>query len=245
MDRVRPVKPTMPMNAFPPGGPPGMPPGGGYPPPGGGGGYPPGGGGWGTPPPGGGGWGTPPPGGGYMPPAAPPPKSKTGMYVGIGCGCLLLLVCVIGGVLYGTGSIASLLGPGEEVVSMPITLGQPFSLTYVQSGSQKYEAWLEVDVDYSAGYNLTGTILLSENGSPFGQYTLAEDGQGSPITERSSSKRVSWVTTNLGGNGSAEGKVSLFPIPARSSGAQVTLSGTIHASPGTSGSVRLFVAERD
>lgn len=242
------VKPTMPMNAFPPGGPPGIPPGGGYPPPGGGGGYPPppgGGGGWGTPPPGGG-WGGPPSGPGYGPPAPPPPqKSKTGMYVGIGCGCLVLLGCIIGGVLLATGGMSSLFGPGEEVVSMPITVGQPFSLTYVQDGSQKYEAWLEVDVDYTVGYSLTGTILLSENGTAFGQYTLAEDGEGSPITERSSSKRVSWVTTNLGGSGSAEGKVALFPIPARASGGQVTISGTINASPGTSGAIRLFVAKRD
>lgn len=247
LDRVRAVKPTMPMSPFPPGGPPGIPPGGGYPPPGGGGFPPPGGGGgWGTPPPGGGGWGTPPPGGGFPPPAvAPPPKSKTGLYVGLGCGCLLLLACVIGGVLYAAGGMHGLLGPGEEVVSTPIVFGQPFSLTYVQSGSQKYEAWIEVDVDYTAGYNLTGTILMSENGSPFGQYTLAEDGEGSPVAERRTDKRVGWEATNLAGSGSAEGKVSIFPIPARTSGAQITLSGTIHASPGTSGSVRLFVAERN
>lgn len=222
------------------------PPGGGFPPPGGGGFPPPGGGGggWGTPPPGGG--FPPPPGGGaFPPPAAPPQKSKTGLYVGLGCGCLLLVACIIGGVLFATGGMSGLFGPGEEVVSTPIVLGQPFSLTYVQSGSQKYEAWIEVDVDYTAGYSLSGTILLSENGTPFGQYTLAEDGEGSPVSERNNSKRVNWVTTNLGGSGSAEGMVSLFPIPARSSGAQVTLSGTIHASPGTSGSVRLFVAKRD
>lgn len=237
----RPVKPTMPMNAFPPGGPPGMPPGGG--------GYPPSGGGWGPPPPGGssGGWGTPPPGGGgYGPPsAAPPPakKSRTGLYIGLGCGCMVLLSCVIGAIVVATSG--SLFGPGEEVVSTPITVGQPFSLTYVQDGSQKYEAWLEVDVDYTAGYNLNGTMLLSENGTAFGQYSLEEDGEGSPVPERNSSTRVSWVTTNLNGNGSASGKVSLFPIPARSGGAQVTISGTIQANPGTTGTIRLFVAKRD
>lgn len=75
------MKPTMPMNAYPPGGPPGTPPPGGQPP----------GGGWGTPPPGGFG---PPPGG--PPHAAPPPKKdNTMLYVGIGCGCLSILACMI------------------------------------------------------------------------------------------------------------------------------------------------------
>src|SRR6478736_6079727 len=79
----------------PPGGggyPPGGPPGGGYPP---GGGAPPGGAppGYGQPPPGYGGY---PPGGppGAPPggPAGPPPKkSKALMWVGLGCGGLLLL----------------------------------------------------------------------------------------------------------------------------------------------------------
>lgn len=213
------------------------------------GGYPPSGGGWGQPPPSGGGWGppggTPPPGGGYGPPPAapPPPKSKTGLYVGLGCGCALLLACIAGGVamVAGIGS----LGPGEEVVSVPITIGQPFSLTYIQDGSQKYEAWLEVDVDHTAGYNLSSVILLSENGTAFGQYTLAEDGEGSPVTERNSSMRVSWVTSNLNGNGSTSGKVALFPIPARTNGAQITISGAIQANAGTTGTVRLFVAKRD
>ena len=77
----------------------GGPPGGGYPPPGA---PPPGGappGGYGQPP----GYGGPPPGygpqpgyGGYpqpggQPPAAPPPKSKALLWVGLGCGGLILV----------------------------------------------------------------------------------------------------------------------------------------------------------
>jgi hypothetical protein len=239
----------MPMNAFPPGhfgGTP--PPGGGYPPGGGGGG-----GGWGPPPggPPGGGWGGPPSGPGGYPPGgggygAPPaqPKSRTGLYIGLGCGCVVLLACVIGGVI--AMNFDSLIGaPGEEVATVTVAPGQPFTLTYTQDGSQKYQAWLEVDVDYTAGYNLTSTMLLSENNTAFGQYTLAEDGEGSPIAERNSSTRMSWVTTNLGGNGSASGKVSLFPIPARAAGSTVTITGTLNANPGTTGTIRIFVAKRD
>lgn len=230
------MKPTMPMNAYPPGQPPG--------------GSPPSGGGWGPPPGGGGGWGpgTPPPGG-FPPPQAPPKKSRTGLYIGGGCGCLLLLACAIGGVIVATGSglsgLAGLLGPGEEVATTPIAPGQPFTLSYSQSGSQKYKAWLEVDLDFTAGYSLSGNVLLSENGQPFGQYTVAEDGEGSPVTERSESMRINWTSTNVGGSGSVDGTVSLFPIPARAAGSTVTLSGRLDAPAGTTGTLRLFVAERD
>ena len=225
----------MPMNAYPPGGPPGTPPGG----------SPPGGGGWGPPPGGGGGWGpgTPPPGG--FPPAqpVPPKKSRTGLYVGGGCGCLLLLACIAGGAFVATSGMFA--GPGEEVVSTPITPGQPFTLSYVQSGSQKYKAWLEVDIAYTSGYSLSGTVLLSENNQPFGQYTVAETGSSSAVQERDDATRTSWTSTNVNGSGSASGTVSLFPIPSRGDGSTVTLSGTLAAPAGTTGSIRLIVAKRD
>jgi hypothetical protein len=163
--------------------------------------------------------------------------------VGLGCGCLALIGCIASAVAFPT--LIGMLGPGEEVVSTQVTIGQPFVLEYGQDGSQKYEAWLEVDLEYTAGYNLSGPILLSENGTAFGQYTLAETGEGSPVQERNSSRRISWVSSNLNGNGSVEGMVSLFPIPARTSGTRVSLSGTIYGSPGTTGTIRLFVAKRD
>lgn len=231
----------MPMNAFPPGGPPGTPP------PGGGGWGPPQGGGppsfGGGPPSYGGGppsyGGGPPSYGGGFPPAQPPPKkSKTGLYVGIGCGCLLLLACGVGG---GIWALISSMGPGEEVSSVDATVGQPFTLTYAQSGSQDYAAWMEVDLDHSSGYQLDGTITLEENGVAFGQYTMSEDGSGSPVTERSDSVRMSWVHTNS----STSGTTKLFPIPNRTAGSTVTVRGTINAPAGTTGRIRIFVAKRD
>lgn len=227
----------MPMNAYPPGGP-GAPGGAGTPP--GGGGYPPPGGGY---PPGGSYPGGSYPGGshpgGFPPPQQPPPKkSNTMLYLGIGCGCLAILGCLVGGgVVWGIGS----LGPGEEVVSTPINPGTPFTLSYVQDGSQKYEAWLEVDVGHTADYSLTGTILLSENDSAFGQYTVADDGDGSAIEERDGSTRINWTHTSS----ATDGTVSLFPIPERTNGATISLSGTISGTPGTTGTMRLIVAKRD
>jgi hypothetical protein len=212
----------MPMAAFQPGSPP---MGGGYPP----------------------GYGHPP-GGGWSPPPQPPAhKSRTGLYFGIGCGCFFLFAAGVLGVVFvagGAAGIATLLGPGEEVATQQVPLNQPFSLSYPQRGTQKYEAWLEVDAQYTAGYRLSGIVLLSENGSAFGQYTLDEDGDGSPVAERDVSKRINWSSTNRNGSGSARGTVALFPIPARSDGASVTLSGTISTNPGTNGTVRLFVAKR-
>ena len=215
-------------------------------PPSGGGGTPPPGGGWG-PPSGGGppsyGGGPPsygggPPSQGGFPPQAPPQKSKTGLYIGVGCGCMLLLACVVGGGIYAAIDAA---GPGEEVTSVDATIGQPFTLTYNQSGSQKYAAWLEVDLDHSSSYNLTSTIIMSADGVPFGQYTMAEDGNGSPVTERSDSIRLSWVHTGS----STSGTTRLFPIPAQSSGQTISITGTVQAPPGTTGQIRIFVAERD
>ena len=226
----------MPMNAYP-GGPPGVPSqGGGTPPPGSGGG------GWG-PPPSGGGYGGPPPG--YPPQQPPPKKSKVGLFVGLGCGCLLLIGCLIGGLAAMGGGLAGMMGPGEEVASAQITPGQPFAVTYTQSGSQRYKAWLEVDVSYTAGYQLNGNVLLAENGTAFGQYTMDEDGEGSPIQERSDVIRTGWTSTNLNGSGNASGTVSLFPIPARTDGGTVTISGTISSTPGMTGTIRLIVAKRD
>lgn len=210
---------------------PGQPPGG-TPPPGGGGG------GWGTPPPGGGPPGGPPSYGQGFPPPQQPKKSKMGLYVGLGCGCLILMGCLIGG---GIWWMIDAMGPGEEVSSIDVTPGQPFTLTYAQDGSQKYMAWLEVDLDHSSSYSLTGPITLSADGNAFGQYTLDEDGSGSPVTERSDSVRISWVHSGS----STSGTTKLFPIPNQIDGSTVTLSGTISAPPGTTGQIRLFVAKRD
>lgn len=159
----------------------------------------------------------------------------------------MVLACVIGGVVLAasSSSIRGLLGPGEEVVSMPLAIGQPFALTYVQEGDQKYEAWLEVDVEHTGGYALTSRVLLSENGTAFGQYTLDEDGTRSPVRERNTSKRYNWMSTSVPGSGRVRGTVALFPVPARTPNAQLTISGTIQAVPGTSGTLRLFVAKRD
>lgn len=136
-------------------------------------------------------------------------------------------------------------GPGEEVASAPVTLGQPYAVTYNQDGDQRYEAWLEVDIEYTQGYQLNGNALLSENGAAFGQYTVDDDGEGSPVTERDSSTRSPWSSSSANGDGSSDGNVLLFPIPAKTDGATVTVSGTITAPPGTTGTLRLLITERD
>lgn len=181
-----------------------------------------------------------------MPPGygAPPPpkKSKMGWLIGGGCGCVALLGCLIGGIAYFVMSM----GPGEEVASTQVNLGQPYSVSYPQSGSQRYQAWMEVDVSYSSGYSLAGNALLADAAGAFGEYNIEENGSGNPVRERSdSTTRMNWTSTNLNGSGSTSGTVSLFPIPARTDGTTVTVSGTLNAPPGTTGTVRVFIAKRD
>ena len=43
------------------------------------------------------------------------------------------------------GGLSSMIGPGEEISSTVVTPGQPFTVTYLQDGDQKYQAWMEVD----------------------------------------------------------------------------------------------------
>ena len=177
------------------------------------------------------------------PPPEPQKKSKVGLYIGGGCGCLLVLGCLVGG-LFGF-SAYSALSPGEEVVSTQVTLGQPYTVSYTQSGDQRYQLWMELDLEHDNGYQLNGTSLLSENGTAFGQYTINEDGNGSPVQERNSRLQMSWRTSSVNGRGSTAGTLSLFPIPARTDGGTVTISGTLTGTPGMTGTVRLFVAKRD
>jgi len=151
---------------------------------------------------------------------------------------MLIFACLLGGGIF---MAINAMGPGEEVATIDATVGQPFTLTYSQDGSQKYAAWLEVDLDHSASYNLTGTIVLSADGVPFGQYTLAEDGSGPAVSERSDSVRLSWVHTGS----STSGTTKLFPIPAQNGGQTITVTGTVNAPPGTTGRIRIFVAKRD
>lgn len=219
------MKPTVPMSAFP-GGPPG---GGGF-------GSQPGGGGGGEAPPGAEWRGSP------NTTPAPPKKSRKGLFIGLGCGCLVVLGCLVG--LVAMVGLVGTLAPGEEVASTTVTFGQLFVLTYEQSGSYKYDAWLELDLEFSQGYELTGTVLLSESEVPFEQYTLREDGFASPVVERRSSKRINWRITRDSELGRVSGKASLFPISARAAGSRVSLSGTIEARPGTTGTIRLFVTKR-
>lgn len=185
----------------------------------------------GQPPPGlqqqpGGGFGAPPPSG---PTPPPPKKSKLPLILGIGCGCVLVLV-IAGAV--GAYLFYRALAPGEEIATTDVQPGQPFTVTYTQDGDQQYEVWMDVDVSYTNGLQLNGPINISVNNELRGQYNLEMTGSGSPIRERSSSKNVNWVTTNLGGNGSASGKTFLFPLPAYDDGATITLSGTVTASQG-------------
>jgi hypothetical protein len=171
--------------------------------------------------------------------AAPQKSNNTKYFIAAGgCGCLLLLGCIIGGAI-----MASAMGPGEEVASVDITPGQPINVSYLQDGDQDYEVWLMLeDVNHGGTLSLDGPLLLSAAGTPFGQYTMRfnASASGSPVVERSTSKRTSWTTTNT----SASGNTQCFPIPHQAAGATITITGTLQGPAWNTGRVRLVVTKK-
>ncbi len=136
------------------------------------------------------------------------------------------------------------MSPGEEVAAADVTLGQQYQTTYTQEGDTQYEIWLDLDVTYSQGLQLTGPINITVNDEHVGQYQLSYNGSGAPIQGRSGSKRVNWTSTNINGNGSASGKLFLFKLPAYDEGANVMIWGTINGSPGMAAQrLRLMVTD--
>lgn len=187
------------------------------------------------------GFGTPPPAGPMGPAPPQPKKSRVGLYIGIGCGCLLIASIAVALIIY---LAVGVLGPGDEIATANVQPNAPFVLTYTQTGSEQREIWMELDVSYTQGLRLAGPINISKNNQVIGQYNLELTGSGSPIRERSVSKNINWVSTNLSGSGSTSGKTHLFPLPAYEEGATVSLTGTITAAQGlTARQLRIFVTD--
>ncbi|MGF1469275.1 MAG: hypothetical protein ACFCGT_24395 [Sandaracinaceae bacterium] len=156
------------------------------------------------------------------------------MYVGLGCGCLTILLCAVGiGVGY-TRLVPPT--PGEERASMALSPGQPFTLSYVQHGDERYAAWLDVATE-AGTYQLRGPVLLSDDGTPFGQYTVDDDGVGPPVVERDREVRVDRDPAQ----GAPRTAVRLFPLPRREDGHTISLSGTLE---GGGAAFRLYVTVR-
>lgn len=176
-----------------------------------------------------------------MQPPPPAKKGGAGKWIAMGCGCVLIVVIAAVVAIF---MVVKSVGPGDEVATADATLGQQFQATYTQSGSQQYAVWLDLDVSYSQGYQLSGPINISVNGQHVGQYQLQETGSGSPIQGRSNRLTTSWVSTNIGGSGSTSGNLKLFTLPAYDDGATVLVWGTISGTPGmTATRLRLQVTE--
>lgn len=191
-------------------------------------------------------WGSPPPSAPWGNPP-PPPRSNALKYVGIGCLAVLALTCAGGaaGMLFVRGAVMNL-GPGHEVASTLATPGVPFSLTYVPSKRDETAVWLDLDVGYAQGVQLTGPIAVRVGGTPVAQYNvnLTSGSCTAPVREVSSSFCINWRTTSLNGEGSLSGQTRMFKIPAQAPGAAVTVSGMIFASPGVSARrLRVFASE--
>lgn len=168
-------------------------------------------------------------------------------YVGLGCLAVLALTCAGGAVaaIFLRGAVMNL-GPGHEVGSTVATPGVPFSLSYVPTKRDETAVWLDLDLAYAQGVQLTGPLSVRVGGTPVAQYNLnlTSGSCTAPVREVSSSFCINWRTTNLNGEGALSGQTRMFKVPAQAPGATITVSGMFFASPGVQARrIRLFASE--
>lgn len=160
---------------------------------------------------------------------------------------LIALTCVGGAVsmLVLRGAVMNL-GPGREVGSALITPGVPYSLDYVTRSGDDSGVWLDLDLGYAQGIQLTGPLAVRVNGTVIAQYNVnMTSGEcASPVRESSTSFCLGWRSTNLNGAGTLSGQTRMFKVPTQPRGATITVSGMIFASPGiTVRRLRIYGAE--
>ncbi len=122
----------------------------------------------------GGGFGAPQPAPAPVGPVAPKKKSKATGCIIAGCGgCLLVALglCVLGGYALYLEEGYAYGEPGEEVQSIPIAAGTPFSMIYTWDGMgyAHHDFWLEVTgvADPSGEFALSGQMGCDRFGEPF------------------------------------------------------------------------------
>ncbi len=160
---------------------------------------------------------------------------------------MLALACVggiVGVVLLRKAGLS--LGPGREVATTWVTPGAPYALSYVTSTNDDTGVWLDLDLGYAQGVQLTGPVMVRVNGTPLAQYNLnlTSGSCSAPVREVSSSFCVNWRSSDVNGSGSLAGQTRMFKVPAQARGATVTVSGMVFASPGVQvRRLRLFAAQ--
>lgn len=179
-------------------------------------------------------WGSPPP---SAPWGAPPPQPKSNAlkFIGIGCLAVLALTCA-GGIAASVflGGVVSKLGPGHEVGSTFVTPGTPYTLTYVTRSGDDSGVWLDLDLGYTGGVQLTGPLAVRVNGTVIAQYNvnMTSGSCSAPVRESTTSFCIGWRSSELNGQGSLSGQTRMFKVPTQARGSTVTVSGMIFASPG-------------
>jgi hypothetical protein len=200
---------------------------------------PPSGGGYGAPPPGapGGAYGQPPP---QQPaPAAPPPKkSKAKGCILAGCGgCLLVLLvmCGIGGYGLYLEEGYSYSDIGEEVQSIPIMAGVPFTMTHTWDGMgyAHHDFWLEVTGAADMGrFEITGQMGCDKYGEPYMREVVAglDDYRVQRRVDNPDGTFTAWI--------------AVFDEYDRSSSLPITCSGMLNPSAGTMSTGRLVLTRK-
>ncbi len=192
-------------------------------------------------------WGSQPTSAAWGDGAPPPPKRSPWKFVALGCLALIALTCAGGMAAFFLvrGAVLNL-GPGTEIASATALPGAPYELRYRPAKRNDTAVWLDLDVTFAAGVQLTGPIMVRSNGTPVAQYNLnLTSGEcHAPVRGESTSMCFNWRTTNLNGSGSLSGQTRMFKVPAQPAGAVVTVTGMVFASPGVQvRRLRLYAAE--
>jgi hypothetical protein len=182
---------------------------------------------------------------GWVPPPPPPPKSSSGKVFVLGCLGVFVVLCLGAGIAAALLGKAVLRGVGQEIATVPVVVGQPFRLAYVQRGSGEVAVWLDIEASYGRSLQLTGPLAVRVNGTPIQQHALAlGDGSCQAIEGGRTSVCIGWNNRWNNGVGTVTGKTRLFTVPAQPRGAMVTVTGMAFAGPGvTVHRARLFAAE--
>ncbi len=165
-------------------------------------------------------------------PLPPPPRdSGAWPWLLLGCGVFVLL-----GVI-GAGAAAYLLvrsASGIEVASAPAAVGQESTVAFAVAQPVPHALWLQYDVAFVGGdFLLEGTVVVRAGASVLAQDTLTLGPSGPPTAGGYGRVQIDSRQVNVGGQGSASGRVKLVDIPAVPPGTAVTCVVAVSPRSGT------------
>lgn len=163
----------------------------------------------------------------------PPKKSRTGLFVGLGCLGLFLFVALVGGSLLWFEEGKGIHVPDTEVTNVPVRPGVPFQVDFVWSGPSYAfnNVWLVIEDGQKAGGEFTVEVTVK-----CGSYGR---------DERKTVSIPGYDVKQLDDKGSSFGAwIYLIDEYKRGSSAPVQCSGTVTPLKGTWTKAHIAVTQR-